>query len=172
VTPELQFALTFVTLVVLAVVLYVRMIRYDQYLREEKEGIQRLNERLQALTDGLEALGLRTVEERLLEIQEVLESIRDGLQRPLPAASGPTAVEPSEASLRRSSLIDIVEAKLYNLGYGKVSVVTDLTGVDSQEPTRIVVEAERNGVAHKGYLVIHGSAVTELEMQPSYTSFP
>lgn len=175
-TPLLQFSLTFVTLVVLTLVLYLRLARYEAYLKAEKEGMTNLNDRLQKLVDGLEALGTRRVEDQLGDIHEVLAAIRDGLDRPAaqaaPAAASSVVPAPSAAGRRPLGLVDIVEAKLYNLGYNRVTVVTDLSEADSNEPQRVVVEAERDGALHKGHLVLHGTAVTEFEMQPNYTSFP
>ncbi|MFQ5506760.1 MAG: hypothetical protein ACE5F1_18470, partial [Planctomycetota bacterium] len=156
------FALTFVTLVVLCAILYLRMGRYEKYLRD-LEGIQTLNERLKSLVEGLEGLRTRRVEDRLASIQDVLEGIRDGLGRvrsvDLPAAPKP-------------SLLDLVEAKIYDLGYTKVKVVTDLSRASSVEPLRVVVEAQKNDTTHKGHLILHGSSVVELDLQPVYTSFP
>lgn len=168
-TLTLHFALTFVTLVVLATIVYLRMARYEVYLREQRDGIQRLNERIQALVDGLEQLGARHLETKFGELQEVLEAIRDGQGRPMVATTAPSA---DVAPQRFSSLLDLVETRLYNLGFSRVHVITELSEVDTSEPVRITVEAEKGGVAHKGHLVIHGSAVTEYEMQASYTSFP
>ncbi len=170
----LQFALTFTALVVLATIVYVRLIRYDSYLREEKDGIQRLNERLQALVDSLQALGTQRVESQLGDILEVLEGVREGLGRRGPSGGAAAAADTSviREIPRRAGILDVVEAKLYNMGYGKVAVVGDVEDPRAGEPVRVVVEAERDGVIHKGYLVIVGSAVTELDLQPAYTSFP
>lgn len=170
-TPLLQFALTFVTLVVLTVILYSRLIRYESYMREEKEGIQRLNERLQSVADGFESITTKRLEQQLSDIHDVLERISQGLDRPtvIPAAP-PRSSEGPERPGR--SLIDVVESKLYNLGYGRVTVVSDLAEANPDEPFRVTVEADKDGVTHKGHLVIQGSSVTEFEMQPNYTTFP
>lgn len=178
-TPLLQFSLTFVTLVVLTLVLYSRLARYEAYLKAEKEGMNSLNDRLQKLVDGLEALGTRRVEDQLGDIHEVLAAIRDGLERSAsaPPAAGSAHALPSAPTIlpghgHKLGLVDVVEAKLYNLGYKRVAIVTDLKDADASEPLRIVVEAERDGALHKGHLILHGTAVTEFEMQPNYTSFP
>ena len=174
-TPLLQFSLTFVTLVVLTLVLYLRLARYEAYLVAEKEGVKNLNDRLQKLVDGLGALGTRRVEEQLGEIHEVLAAIRDGIDRGNISAASEQGAGAAPAVLRSAvtgGLVDVVEAKLYNLGYTRVTVVTDLSEVDASEPVRVVVEAERDGARNKGHLVLHGTAVTEFEMQPNYTSFP
>ncbi|HMQ21357.1 MAG TPA: hypothetical protein PKE00_02645 [Planctomycetota bacterium] len=173
-TPALQFSLTFVTLVVLTLVLYLRLLRYETYMEAEKEGMKNLNDRLQKLVDGLEALGTRRVEGQLSDIHELLADIRDGLEsRSQQVVMQAQTSSPEVARSRPSqSLVDVVEAKLYNLGYSRVSVVTDLSKVDAHGPVRVVVEAERDGALHKGHLVLNGSAVTEFEMQQSYTTFP
>ncbi len=164
-TPLLQFSLTFTTLVVLAVILYLRLRHYEAYLRD-LEGIKTLNQRLKALVDGLQSLGTKRVELQLQEIQEVLQEIRNGI------AQWPG--RESEGSPSRSSpnLLDICERKLYAMGYEEVRVLSDLSGVNPLEPVRVVVEARKDGVACKGHLVLHGSAVTEMDLQRGYTSFP
>lgn len=173
-TPLLQFSLTFVTLVVLTLVLYLRLARYEAYLQAEKEGMKNLNDQLQKLVEGLGALGTRRVEDQLGEIGELLSAIRDGLDRApasVPAAVGSLGDAPVKHRAP-AGLVDVVEAKLYNLGYNRVTVVTDLRDADASEPIRVVVEAERDGSMHKGHLILHGTAVTEFEMQPNYTTFP
>ena len=170
---ELLFALTFVTIVILTTILYLRLSKYETYLREEQRGVERLNERLQMLAESFESLGTKRIEGQLGDIHQTLEAIHDDLQRGsggFGATGGDGVVMP--AAPPRGSFVDIVEAKLYNLGYGRVVIVTDLSDVDSSQPTRVVVEAERGGVVHKGHLTVHGSTVTELDLQPSYTSFP
>ncbi len=161
-TPLLQFALTFVTMVVLAAIVYIRLSRYESYFRD-LHGIPTLNERLAALVEGLEGLKTRRVEDALIEIQQVLESIREGLGNVRP-------VEIPRPS--RPHLIDLVEAKLYNLGYEQVSVITDLTDANSIEPLRVVVEARKDGATHKGHLILHGTSVISLDLQSVFTSFP
>ena len=168
---ELLFALTFVTIVILTTILYLRLSKYETYLREEQRGVERLNERLQTLAESFEALGTKRVEDQLGDIHQTLEAIREDLQRQAGAAPGADGVV-VPAAPRRGTFVDVVEAKLYNLGYDRVVIVTDLSEVDASQPTRVVVEAERGGVVHKGSLTVHGSTVTELDLQPSYTSFP
>jgi hypothetical protein len=168
VTPTLQFALTFVMLVVLATLLYRRMARYEQHMREEKEGVLQLNERLQALIESLDQIGTDEIQQQLTESHEVLKRIADKLDRPVEVPHHPVEGRGQSAT----ALLDLVEAKLYNLGYDKVMVVGDLSEAEPHARTRVVVEAEKDGVAHKGHLVLNGAAVTELEMTPSYQAFP
>ncbi len=162
-TPLLQFSLTFVTLVVLAAILYVRLARYEAYLRD-LEGIQALNERLKDLVEGLKSLGTKRLEGQLAEIQELLAEIRDRLAR----SPGREAEDAGPGT----NLLEICERKLYAMGYDEVRVLTDLNDVNPLEPVRIVVEAKKNGVPCKGHLVLHGTAVTELDLQRGYASFP
>jgi len=163
VTPELQFALTFVTMIVLAAIVYIRLTRYESYLRD-LQGIPELNERLASLVEGLEGLKTRRVEASLVEIQEILEAIREGLGKNARPVEIPRAPKPS--------LVDLVEAKLYNLGYREVSVITDLSDTNSLEPVKVVVEAKKDAATHKGHLVVHGTSVIELDLQPVFTTFP
>ena len=58
----LQFSLFFAALLVAYILVHVRMVRFEKYLREIG-GIKMLNERLNALSAGLERLRLDRVEE-------------------------------------------------------------------------------------------------------------
>jgi len=163
----LQTGLIIVTIVLLAVVLYQRMSRFEGYLRD-LQGIQLLNERLKSLVDGLEALGTKRIEEQLREIQELLERTLQEGRRPADVVLH-TDGEAGPVPLR---LVDVVEQKLYNLGYTRVSVLTDLSEVNPGEPVRVTVEAWKDGAMYKGSLTLHGSAVIEMDLRSAYTAFP
>lgn len=167
----LYFSLIFVTLILLAGILYSRLGRYEAYLRD-LQGIKTLNDRLGDLVDGLEGLKTRRVEDQIHQIQETLEQIRVGLERQAGRAPVVQEIVQRAAPVPILSLQDVVESKLYNMGYQQVHIVSDLSEANSEEPLRIIVEARKDGTIHKGHLVLNGQSVTELDIQPVFGSFP
>ncbi len=167
----LYFSLIFVTLILLAGIVLSRLGRYEAYLKD-LEGIKTLNDRLGDLVNGLEGLKTRRVEDQIHQIHETLEQIRLGLDRQGERAPVVQEIVQRAAPVPTLSLQDIVESKLYNMGFQEVRIVTDLSEVNSDEPLRIVVEARRDGTIHKGHLVLNGQSVTELDVQPVFGSFP
>ncbi len=168
-TPLLQFSLTFITLIVLAIILYTRLGRYERYLKD-LEGISELNERLRELCEGLQTLGTRRIETQVGDLQVVLMEIRDLLARPqevpleVPGSSSPVPLE--------TSLSQLILGRLTQLGYERISIVSDLEGVDSSSAVRVVVEASRAGMPVKGSIVVRGSEILEIDLKSSYTTFP
>ncbi|HHI79883.1 MAG TPA: hypothetical protein ENK02_07860 [Planctomycetes bacterium] len=168
-TPLLQFSLTFVTLIVLAIILYTRLGRYERYLKD-LEGISELNERLRELCNGLQSLGTKRIETQVADLQVVLMEIRDLLARPqeapleVPVMGASTALE--------TSLPQLVLGRLTQLGYERISIVSDLEGVDPHSAVRVVVEASRGGMPVKGSLVVRGGEILEMDLKSSYTTFP
>jgi hypothetical protein len=169
VTPLLQFSLTFVTLIVLAIILYTRLGRYERYLKD-LEGISELNERLRELCDGLQSLGTRRIETQVADLQVVLMEIRDLLARPQEAQIGVSGL-PVAGDLE-NSISQLILGRLTNLGYERISIVSDLEGVDASSAVRVVVEASRAGMPVKGSIVVRGGEVLEMDLKSSYTTFP
>ena len=163
----LQFGMIIVTIVLFAIILYQRLSRFEGYLRD-LQGIQLLNERLKSLVDGLAALGTKEIEGQLREIQELLDRNLEQGSRNTEFVFPPGA----EGGRGPASLVDVVESKLYNLGYKRVSVLTDLSEANASEPIRVSVEAWKDGALHKGSLTLHGTAVIEMDIRSAYTAFP
>lgn len=163
--------LIFVTMILLAGIVLSRLGRYEGYLRD-LEGIQTLNDRLGDLVNGLEGLKTRRVEEQIQEIHETLEQIRLGLERQGERTPVVQEIVQRAAPAPTLTIQDIVESKLYNMGFQEVLIVTDVAEAPKGEPLRIVVEARKGGTIHKGHLVLNGQSVTELDVQPVFNSFP
>ncbi|GEM_PF-2142600 len=168
-TPLLQFSLTFITLIVLAIILYSRLGRYERYLKD-LEGISELNERLRELCDGLQSLGTRRIEAQVGDLQVVLMEIRDLLARPQEV---PIEVPGLTSGVsRETSLPQLILGRLTQLGYERISIVSDLEGADLSSAVRVVVEASRAGMPVKGSVVVRGMEILEIDLKSSYTTFP
>jgi len=163
--------LIFVTMIVLAGIVLSRLGRYEGYLKD-LGGIKTLNDRLGDLVSGLEGLKTRRVEDQIQEIHETLEQIRLAFDRRVDRAPVVQEIVQRAAPAPTISIQDVVESKLYNMGFQEVLIVTDLSESTGEEPLRIVVEARKGGTIHKGHLVLNGQSVTELDIQPVFNSFP
>ena len=170
---ELQFALIFVTLVFLAAIFFSRLGRFERYLKK-LEGIRGLEDRLHGLSETLDHLegssGTARVEQQLSEVQALLVQIRDALT----SQAGETEVGAAlpMATSAELGFADLAERKLYNLGYQEVCIINDLSDSNPNEPIRVVVEAKKEGAIYKGHLIIHGSSMIEMDLQPTFSSFP
>ncbi|PIE23674.1 MAG: hypothetical protein CSA62_06090 [Planctomycetota bacterium] len=165
----LQFGLIIVTIVLLTIVVFQRLARMEAYLRD-LHGIQTLNTRLKALVDAFEQIGTKRLEEQLSDITDLLDRNLAGQSSRSEVQIVPQA---SEAKLPSgSTALDVVEAKLYMLGYQRVVVLTDLSNIKSDEQVRVAVEAFKDGAGYKGSLVLQGRSVVELDLTPVYSSFP
>jgi hypothetical protein len=65
----------------------------------------------------------------------------------------------------------IVAAHLRRLGFEDVHLVTDVETLDAGSG-RVVFEARRRGVQHKGHLELRGGTVVSESIQSAYSTFP
>ena len=102
-----------------------------------------------ALAETLSGLG-----EEFARMREPLEEIRDNFRR---------------AEVDRIG--DEVRRTLFNMGFDRVDITTDLNSLQSGEG-KVQVEVQREGVKSKGYLVLKNWTVIEQKISPTYEMFP
>ncbi|MEE2888427.1 MAG: hypothetical protein VX951_13435, partial [Planctomycetota bacterium] len=66
----------------------------------------------------------------------------------------------------------IVEERLFQLGYNKLSILTDLTGVQLEEQVAVRVECEKNGMPCKGSVVTRNGSIVEVDVHSVVKMFP
>jgi hypothetical protein len=171
----LQFSLFFAALLVAYILVHVRMVRFEKYLREIG-GIKTLNERLNALSAGLERLRLDRVEELLGQLHEDLETVRKATDRVERAVGRGSGAAPGAGSgLDRSPaerIQSVVETRLLDLGYRNLRLLTDLSGVVLEEQLEVLVECERDHMPHKGRVTTKNGAIIDVTIQNAAQSFP
>jgi hypothetical protein len=80
---------------------------------------------------------------------------------PLPDAESAEATDPA----------GLVQAHLRGLGFVEVHLVTDVETLD-EGTGRIVFEARRKGVQHKGHVELQDGKIVRESIQAAYSSFP
>jgi len=149
--------------------------------------VEREARRLRAL-EGLEAQIGRLVAERedldLRRIEHVLIDVRDGLRRLEDALLGTVEALRRVDGLASDELVpappfaDALGERIVNrmlaLGYERVQIVTGadkLSGLATKDG-EVLVEARRDGVLHKGRMVVRTGRLADLEIHPTYSIFP
>lgn len=170
-----QFSLFFAALLVAYVLVHVRLVRFETYLKEIA-GIKSLNDRLKGVSDVLERVRLDRVEEQLdrlhedlLELQETTDRVERAIRAAGPAAGAASAPAALAAGERIRAA---VETRLLGLGYSDLRLLTDLSNANLDEDLEILVECTREYVACKGKVITRNGAIREVQMQPVTQTFP
>jgi hypothetical protein len=137
------------------------------------EALERIERSLAGLAAERQDLDLRRIEHVLLEIRDNQRRVEDALLRAVQSGprldrQGGRVQEPHGAGLAER-----VTNRLLALGYERVQLVTSPAEIESiATDGEVQVEARRDGVLHKGRVVVRGRSLTEVEMKPAYTVFP
>jgi hypothetical protein len=177
-----QFSLFFVALLVGIVVLHVRVVRFEEYLRE-LGGLRSIDARLQTVTQTMPQVDmqrLERIEAHLQRLHEDLEDLREATQHvqdavvhiPPPA---PTVVAASGSGPELSSgerIVNAVEGRLLQMGFSNLRILTDLRGVTFDGDVEVQVECERKGMPQKGRVLLRNGAVRDVALQTAAPMFP
>jgi len=171
----LQFGLFFAALLIGYVLVHIRMVRFEKYLREVS-ALKVVNERLQGVTDVLGRVDLASVEERLEMIREQLgdlgeigERLEQAIERSGARADVPVPVVSVSAGERIRAL---VETRLLSLGYRHLRLLTDLDSASMADEIEIRVECEKNQTAYKGKVVTCKGEIRDVHLQSVTQAFP
>lgn len=186
----LQFSLFFVALLVGYLLVHLRLIRCETHL-QKLAGIRALDDRLRSLDDRLARLSevfekfrVDRIEAQLERLHDDLEDVRDAttlvrqavVQIPAPAsqavASLPSVPVPALVEDAAGRVCAVVETRLLQLGYGRIQILTDLTGLVSTTDVELQVEAERNGMPMKGRVTVRNGSVRDVALQSVVQMFP
>ena len=170
----LQFSLCFAALLLGYVMVHVRLVRFETYLKEIA-GIKTLNERLKAVSDSVERVRLDRVEELLQLLHEDLEDLRASsgrVERAVVSRSG--GMVPGSGGERSAAerIRSVVETRLLDLGYNNLHLLTDLTKATLEEQVEVQVECERDHMPCKGKVSTRNGAVVEVQITSASQSFP
>ncbi|MEZ5965165.1 MAG: hypothetical protein R3F56_15130 [Planctomycetota bacterium] len=174
----LQFSLFFTGLLVAYMLVHLRLLRFERYLREIS-GLKALNERLERVAQSLERVRLDRAEQGLAQLHEDLVALAEGqirLERALRRSEPPSTPVVTSAVTADASpgqrIRDAVAVTLMSMGYGNVRLLSDLTSATLDDRTEVVVECERNLVGYKGKVVTHNGSVVDVQMQSVTQAFP
>lgn len=125
-----------------------RLLRLSLKSKErERPGAEPDVDRLQEVVGGLESRLERTV--------EFLESLRE-----------------TQAESNSQKIHDMVERKLYNMGYDSVRLAAESSDYSPDQPYRISLEVARRGVSYKGFALVEDGVVVDSRLSPTYSMFP
>lgn len=173
----LQFSLFFAALLVGYLLIHLRMVRFEQYLKE-MAGIRTLNQRLEAVAAALERVRLDRVEELLGQLHEDLGAlhratadVEAAVVRMPQAAAAPAAASAPVAMGSGERIQAVVETRLLQLGYGDLRILTDLGRVSLEGDLEVQVECERVGMPCKGRVPLRDGAVRQVQIERAAESF-
>jgi len=179
-----QFALFFVALVVGYVLVHLRLVRFEEHLqklsgiRNLDDRLAQLDERLRLVVESLDRLRLDRIESQLARLHDGLEDVRDAtLQSRQTTVEIPSLPPPSQAVAERvaspqARIMAVVEARLLDMGYHDIDVLTDLAGADGQRDLEVQVECWRGGMPVKGRLFLRNGTVRDVVLQTVAQMFP
>lgn len=129
--------------------------------------LEALEQRVAALSTQLEQSEFSAaLQARLAELAEANLKLASGLaelRQRLPVGKAPRAPSTHPA--------DVVRDHLGRLGFDDVHVLTDVETLPAQSG-RVVFEARRRGVLHKGYVELASGRVLNESAQSAYAAFP
>ncbi|MEE2888190.1 MAG: hypothetical protein VX951_12240 [Planctomycetota bacterium] len=174
----LQFSLFFGALVVGFILISWRLAKFNTYLKEIA-GLRQLNERLQNALETLEQIKVEGVDKGLGQVHEDAAEILDGVRTLVRRAAHPVdrvvevVGEHGEVQISAGQRIcAIVEERLFQIGYNKLSILSDLTGVQLEEQVAVRVECEKNGMPCKGSVVTRNGSIVEVDVHSVVKMFP
>ena len=139
--------------------------------------LERLSEDLGRISQEREGLDLRRVEHVLVDLREGQARLEDALLRTLEMqrASNGAEGEVLHPHVPNEALAERVVNRLLSLGFGQVQLVSSIEEIQALAPDgdgEVVVEAKKNGVLHKGRVLVRKGRLAEVEVQPTYAIFP
>jgi hypothetical protein len=173
----LQFSLFFAALLVAYVLVHLRLVRFEDYLRELLT-LRTLDERTRQMTESLGKVNLDRIENGLHLLHEDLEDLRETTAQVEGAivripASEPVAAAPVAASNKLSDRVRaLVEVRLLQLGYGNLRILSDLENTDFGGVVEVLVECEKGRMPCKGRVLLQGGELRDVQMQTVAQSFP
>ena len=153
-------SLAIVAFLICFILIYLKTNRVENLLTGIR-ALKTLNAEMRALNERLSKPGSQDLEDHLSAIQEMVQKIEGHL----------TLLIKMNSKGKEENLRDLIERRLYNMGYERVAVVSNLEEVD-EEPFRIQVEAERKGILSKGFVVLQNNSIIEAKLHPITTVFP
>jgi hypothetical protein len=171
----LQFSLFFAALLVGYLLIHLRMVRFEQYMKE-MAGIRTLNQRLDSLVEALGRVRLDRTEQLLQQLHEDLRAVQRAtsaveetlVRQPSPIHSAAVLAPASGAGRVQA----VVETRLFQLGYSDLRLLTDLGTLPPEGDVEILVECERSGMPCKGRVTVRNGSIRDVQIQSAAQTFP
>ena len=173
----LQFGLFFAALLIGYLLLHWRLAKYERYLKQ-MAGLQQINERLKTVADAVESIKDDRLGEALDQLHEDGGEILDGVRALERRAAHPVdrVVEVrGQGDIHATAgerICAAIEERMFQMGYRKLIILTDLTGVKLDDEVSIQVECERNMMPCKGSIVTRNGSIVAVDVQTVSKMFP
>lgn len=179
-----QFSLFFVALVVGYLLVHLRVVRLEEHLRQLSM-LRSVDERLRHLSEVVTKLRPERLEQQLERLHDDLEDLREATQHVQEAVVN-IPPPPHQLELRQpltpavatpqlgkgAMLQGLVEARLLQLGYRRLNILTDLGGIDPEGEVEVQVECERDRMPVKGRVLVRNGAIRDVALQTVAVMFP
>ncbi len=150
-------------------------------VREETQRLTTLDEldaKLGRLVADRDDLDLRRVEHALIDIRDGQRRLEDAILRSVQRAGTKQVGQSDSNDLGLSAPAESISERVVNrmlaLGYDRVQIVTRMEKLAElvRKDGEVLVEAKRDGVLHKGRVLLRDGRIGEIEMNPAYSIFP
>ena len=124
---------------------------------------------------------VRRIEHVLLDLRDTQKRLEDGIMRTIESGraqatdtAGTSALVPAASAHSPISIGERVTNRLLAMGYERVQIITraeklvELASKDGE----VMIEARRDGVLHKGRVLMRGGRMSDVELHPAYSIFP
>lgn len=158
----------------LAAWMAVAHLRNWERLDRRLEALDELRSLLRKLASERDDIDLRRLEHVVIDIRDAQKRTEDVLLRAVEHASAERAGANGRARAAETTLSERAVNRLLALGYERVHVVSSLDEVGrvAGGDGEILVEAHRQGVLHKGRVLVRAGALSDVELSAAYSIFP
>jgi hypothetical protein len=145
------------------------------------EVLEEIDANLRKLVAERDDLDLRRIEHVLLDLRDTQKRLEDGIMRTIESGraqatdtAGTSALVPAASAHSPISIGERVTNRLLAMGYERVQIITraeklvELASKDGE----VMIEARRDGVLHKGRVLMRGGRMSDVELHPAYSIFP
>ncbi len=165
--------LLFIVLLAGFVIAHQRLLKFESYLKDVGE-LTELKERLKSMSEALKGMRTEGVEGQVEQLQKDFQAMRQTLvniERAL-SRSVPASNSPEESISAGARICGLVEARLLEIGYSDLHIITDLSKVSLEDEINVVVECKKGEMPYKGKVVTSNGAIREIDMRSSAPLFP
>ncbi len=145
-------------------------VRRIEQLGRRVDAIEDLRALVGRMADAREDLDLRRLEHVLVDLRDGQRSVHDALLRCVEA--GARAQRTGDPGPVAQGLGERIVNRLHSLGYERVHQVEPPEEVEELVDGEVQVEAYRQGVLHKGRVVVRSGRIFAVDLKSVYTAFP
>lgn len=174
----LQFTLFFAGLLIGYVLVHLRLMKFEAYLKEISV-LKLLNERLSGVAEAMDRIKVDNLEEGLQLLHEDAKELAANavrIERSLSGLGGQgdegNRTLTSSGQSAAEKVCAVVEERLFQLGYQKPRILTDLRHLHIEDEMEVLVECERQMMPYKGKIKTKNGAILDVDVHSVVSMFP